>query len=91
MFRDFLGFLMAAGLSVYQVTTLTLLALMEFLVQQDFAVSNIVNYTASIRFYFIIHGLDITLFRDDSLNLFQRSLKYKRKFAPRTTFVVGTD
>ena len=76
MFHDFLGFLVAAGLSVYQVTVVTLLTFMKSLVEQDFSVSNIVNYMAGIRSYFIIHGLNTSPFRDERLHLFQRFLKY---------------
>ena len=91
MFRDFLGFLVAAGLSIYQVTVVTLLAFMEFLVEQDFSVSNVVNYMAGIRSYFIINGLNTSPFRDQRLQLFQRSLKYTRKFQPKTTLIIDTD
>ena len=91
MFRDFLGFLVAAGLSVYQVTVVTLLAFMESLVQQEFSVSNIVNYMAGIRSYFIIYGLNTSPFRDERLHLFQKSLKYTRKFVPKTTTIINTD
>ena len=83
MFRDFLGFLVAAGLSLHQVTVLTLLACMESLVDQNFTVSNIVNYMAGIRSYFIIYGLNTSPFRDERLHLFQRSLKYTRRFSPK--------
>ena len=91
MFRDFLGFLVAAGLSIYQVTVVTLLAFMEFLVEQDFSVSNVVNYMAGIRSYFIINGLNTSPFRDQRLQLFQRFLKYTRKFEPKTTLIIDTD
>ena len=91
MFCDFLGFLLAAGLSVYQVTVVTLLAFMESLVEQEFSVSNIVNYMAGIRSYFIIYGLNTSPFRDERLHLFQKSLKYTRKFVPKTTTIINTD
>ena len=88
MFHDFLGFLVADGFSVYSQP---LLAFMESLVKQNCSVSNIVNYMADIRSYFIIHGLNTTPFRDDRLHLFKRSLNYARKFTPRTTIIVDTD
>ena len=64
---------------------------MEFLVDQDFSVSNVVNHMAGIRSYFIIFGLNTSPFRDQRLQLFQRSLKYTRKFKPKTTFIIDTD
>ena len=91
MFRDFLGFLVAAGLSVYQVTVVTLLAFKESLVEQEFSVSNIVNYMAGIRSYFIIYGLNTSPFRDERLHLFQKSLKYTRSFVPKTNTIIDTD
>ena len=91
IFRDFLGFLVAAGLSVYQVTVVTLLAFIESLVEQDFSVANIVNHMAGIRSYFIIYGLNTSPFRNERLNLFQRSLKYTQKFTPKTTRIIDTD
>ena len=91
MFRHFLGFLVATGLSIHQVTVTILLAFMESLVDQSFTVSNIVNYMAGIRSNFIIYGLDTLPFRDERIHLFQKSLKYTRKFVPKGTFVIDTD
>ena len=70
---------------------LTLLAFMELLVQQGLSMSNIVNHMASIKAYFIIHGLDASSIGDNRLHLVQRSLKYTRKFAPKTNFIIDTD
>ena len=91
MFCNFLGFLVAAGLSEYQLTIVTLLAFMESLVEQDFSVSNIVNSMAGIRSYFIIYDLNTSPVRDERLHLFQRSLKCTPKFTPKTTFIIDTD
>ena len=46
---------------------------------------------ADIRSYFIIFGLNTSPFRDQRLQLFQRSLKYTRKFEPKTTLIIDTD
>ena len=70
MFRNFLGFLVAAGLSVYQVTVVILLAFMESLVEQEFSVLNIDNNMADITSYFIIYSLNTSPFRDERLHLF---------------------
>ena len=68
MHACFITSLWRLGSIFYLVTTLALLAFMEFLVQQDFSVSTIVNYMAGIRSYFIVHGL--AYFRDDRFHLF---------------------
>ena len=49
MFRDFLAFLLSAGLHFSQVTTIILLAFMEFLHKNGLSQTNISNYMAGIR------------------------------------------
>ena len=82
---------MVAGLSIYQVTVVILLAFMESLVEQDFSVSNVVNYMAGIRSYVIVYGLFTSPFRDQRLQLFKRSLHYIRRFEPKTTLIIDTN
>ena len=53
MFREFLGFLVAAGLLINQVSTVILLMFIEFLLGQGFSPSNVVNRMAAIRSQFI--------------------------------------
>ena len=70
MFREFLVFLVVAGLVIDQVTTVTLLIFMEFLLDQNFSPSNIVSHMAAIRSKFILYGLDTSPFRDERIHLF---------------------
>ena len=63
MFRDFLGFLVAAGLSHLQVSHQTLLMFMEFLTTNGLSQSNIANYMAGIRAQCIIYGLQTAPFQ----------------------------
>ena len=91
MFREFLAFLVAAGLLLNQVTTVTLLIFMEFLVDQGLSLSNIVNHMVAIRSQFILYGLDTSPFRDDRIHLFQKSLTYTKAFCPRVTQIITTD
>ena len=90
MFREFLGFLVA-GLLINQVNTITLLIFMEFLFQQEFSSSNIVNYMAGIRSQFILHGLDTAPFRDERIPLFQKSLITSRPLCPKVSYIITTD
>ena len=49
MWKDFLAFLVAAGLSLHQVTPLVLLAYMQYLINATLSESNISNNLAAIR------------------------------------------
>ena len=91
MFREFMGFLVAAGLLINQVNTVTLLIFMEYLLHHNFSSSNIVNYMAGIRSQFILHGLDTAPFRDERIHLFQKSLTITRPLCPKTSFIITTD
>ena len=68
MFRDFLGFLVAAGISLQQVTHQVLLAFMQFLLDNQCSHSNITNYLTGIRALFVVHGCNTTPFRHQSIN-----------------------
>ena len=85
MFREFLAFLVAAGLLLNQVTTVTLLTFLEFLADQGLSPSNIVNHMVTIRSQFLLYGLDTSPFRDDRILLFQKSLMYTKAFFPIVT------
>ena len=60
MFRDFLRFLVAAGLCHLQVSHPILLIFIEFMAQNGFLQSNIDNHMAGIRSQFIVYGLNKT-------------------------------
>ena len=91
MFRQFMGFLVAAGLLINQVNTITLLTFMEFLLYHKFSPSNIVNYMAGIRSQFILYGLDTAPFRDERIHLFQKSLITTRPLCPKVSYIITTD
>ena len=91
MFRDFLGFLVAAGLSYTKVSHHILLMFMEFLAQNGLSQSNIANYMAGIRAQFIIHNLETSPFQHDQIHLFHRSLKINRPLNPTVHQLITTD
>ena len=90
MFRDFMGFLVAAGPLINQVTTVTLLIFVEFLLDQKLSPVNIVNHMVAIRSQFILYGLDTAPFRDKIIDLFQKSLMHTRPLCPRTVDIITT-
>ena len=75
MFRDFLYFLEKAQISPFQVTTIIILAFMEYLHQKGLSQANISNHMAAIRAMFIVYGLNTAPFKDERLPLFIKSLK----------------
>ena len=82
MFKDFLAFLVVAGLSWSQVTTLVFLAFMEYLHTSGMSASNVANYLTAIRSMMIIHALDTTPLRDQRVPLFIKALKINRPLQP---------
>ena len=78
MFKEFLGFLVAAGFQLGQVNHFVLLAFMEYLVLNQISPANISNYLAGIRAQFILFNLDTTYFQHQQIQYFLRSLKINR-------------
>ena len=79
MFKDFLGFLVVAGL---QVSTPVFLALIEYLHISDMSASNIANYLTAIRSIMIIYGLETGCLRNQRIPLFIKALKINRPLKP---------
>ena len=78
MFKDFLTFLVPAGLILSQVDTIQLLAFMEFLCQNGLSPSNINNYLAAVRANLVICGLSTAFINCDRIHLFLRAMKINR-------------
>ena len=83
MFRDFCGFLVATGLLASQVTHLTLLAFMEFLLQNAFTPSNIANYMAGLRASFVLYDLNTVPFQHQRLQYFHKAAKLQTLNFPK--------
>ena len=88
-FRDFLAFLVVAGLSLPQVATLDILAYMEYLHRNGMSPSNITNYITGIRAFHILYGLNTDQFRDQRIPLFVKALQINRPLKP--TIVLALD
>ena len=64
MFRLFMTFLVVLGLSLPQLTTLEVLAFIEYLLQNCMSSTNIAHHIAVIRALLIIYNCDTAPFRD---------------------------
>ena len=88
-FRDFLAFLVVAGLWLPQVSTIDILAYMEYLHGNGMSPSNITNYVTGIRALYILYGPDTQPFRDQRIPLFIKALQINRPLKP--TIVLSLD
>ena len=88
MSKDFLGFLVAAGLCQHEVDHLVLIMFMQYLSENGFSVANIANYMAEIRSQHIIHDIDTSPFRHDQIQFFSTALKNNRPLNPRSTTLI---
>ena len=79
---------MALGMSLPQVSTLDVLAFMDYLLQAGISASNISNHLTAIRSMCIIYGCDTALFRDNRIPLFIKAIKLKRPLQPKLTFAI---
>ena len=85
MWRDFLAFQVAAGLSLHQVTPLVLLAYIQYLINASRSQSNISNHLAALRAFHIMHGLSTDAFQDRRIPLLLKSITINRPLAPKIT------
>ena len=88
MFRDFLYFLEKAQISPFQVTTVIILAFMEYLHQKGLSQANISNHMATIMAMFIVYGLNTAPFKDERLPLFIKSLKINAPLSLRVQKII---
>ena len=88
MFKDFMGFLVAAGMSIYQVTHHVILAFMQFLLDNDCSHSNIANYLTGIRAFFVVYGCDTHSFRHEQIQLFQKFITLNVQFQPKSNTII---
>ena len=91
MFQDFIGFLVASGLSLDKVNIYVLLAFLEYLYSNALTPSNISNYLAGVRAFFIIHDLPTHIFRDQRIQMFVKSLQNNRPLTIKTNPVFSMD
>ena len=75
MFKEFLAFLVAAGLSLTQVNSPIILAFLEYLAENGLNSDNIVNYLTALRAMFITYSISTKPLRDEKIQLFIKALK----------------
>ena len=91
MFQDFMGFLVASGLSLGQVNIHVLLAFLEYLHSNAFTVANISSYLDGIRAFFILHALPTDMFKDQRIQMFVKSLQVNIPLLLKTTAVFSIE
>ena len=82
---------MAVGLSLLQVSTLDILAFMEYLLQAGMTAANITNHLTAIRSCCITYNIDNTPFRDNRIPLLIISIKINRSFQPSSKTIIDED
>ena len=70
MYRDFLLFLVSAGLSPLHVNSLHLLMFLEYLHGNSISASNIENYFSAIKTVTAKYGLPVSHFSDQRIQMF---------------------
>ena len=88
MFHLFLAFLVVAGLSLPGVSSLDILAFMEYLAQAGMSPDNVTNHLTAARSMFIIYGYNTAPFRDQRIPLFIKSLKINRPITPKLQLLI---
>ena len=91
MWADFHNLKVAPGFLSTQVTTHSFLSFMEYLCQNNQSMSNIFNYMAAIRGFYIMRGLPSTRFRDKHISLFLKSLQIMAPLTPRMHSLIDID
>ena len=91
MFRLFLTFLVVLDLSLHQISTMDILAFMQYLHESGMSPDNIVNYLTAVRSLAIIYACDTLAFRDHRIPIFIKSLKINRTFQPKIKLLVDED
>ena len=88
MFQLFLAFLVVVDLSLPGVTSMDILAFMEYLAQSGMSPDHITNHITAIRSMCIVYGINTIPFRDHRIPLFIKSLKLNRAFAPHVPLII---
>ena len=88
MFGLFMAFLVVLDLSLHRISTMNILAFMEYLAESSMSPDNIINHLTAARSLAIIYACDTLPFRDHRIPLFIKSLKINRSFQPKITLLV---
>ena len=88
MFQLFLAFWKVVDPSLPGISSLDVLAFMEYLAQSGMSPDNITNHITGIRSMCIIHGANTSPFRDQRIPLFIKSLKINRLLTPVVHMII---
>ena len=79
---------MVVDLSLPTVTTIDILAFMEYLTQAGMSPDHITNHITAIRSMCIVYATDTHPFRDQRIPLFIKSLKLNSAFVPKISMLI---
>ena len=82
---------MVLDLSLHQISTMDILAFMQYLHESGMSPDNIVNHLSAVRSLSIIYACDTSAFRDHRIPIFIKSLKINRLFQPKIKLLVDED
>ena len=76
------------GLLLPGVSSMDIIAFMEYLAQSGMSPDYITNHLTAVRSMCIIYGKNTSPFRDQKIPLFIKSLKINRPFAPKISMLI---
>ena len=79
---------MVVDLSLPGVSSIDILAFMEYLAQSGMSPDHITNHITAVRSMCIIYGVNTLPFRDQRIPLFIKSLKLNCSFVPRMSMLI---
>ena len=91
MWSDFLAFLVAAGLSTFEVNIEQFLAFLEYLIQNNTSAPSLANYVSAIRTHYVMYSWNTEFLRDQKIAMLLKSVTINRPFEPKTVSILDVD
>ena len=91
MFRLFLAFLIFMNIQVSKVSSLTIIAYLQFLDSNHISSNAMANHLSAIKAKMSIFGLSTSCFQDQRINYFQKSVTLHRPFKASLKNLIDID
>ena len=91
MFRLFLAFLIFMNIHISKVSSLTIIAYLQFLDSNHISSNAMANHLSAIKAKMSIFGLSTSCFKDPRINYFQKSVTLHRPFKASLKTVIDID
>ena len=91
MFRLFLAFLTFMNVQVSKVSSLTIIAYLQFLDSNHMSSNAMANHLSAIKAKMSIFGLSTSCFKDQRINYFQKSVTLHRPFKASLKNLIDID